>query len=66
MANQQEAVKEPLRRREGQIRKSEAPPQGHKVRKFDKCIYKLSLTLSEIKTLSSQQIKWFLSEETDY
>ena len=38
----------------GQNRESKAPPLGHKVRKFHRCIYKLSLTLV---AFLSQQIK---------
>ena len=49
----------------GQSRESKAPPPGHKVRKFHKCIYKLWHYL-KWKALWSQQIKRFLNEETDY
>ena len=47
----------------GQYRESKAPPPGHKVRKFHKCIYKLWHYLKR-KVLWSQQIKRFFNEET--
>ena len=42
----------------------QAPPPGHKVRKFHKYIYKLRQYL-KLKALWSEQIKRFFNEETD-
>ena len=46
----------------GQNRESKAPPPGHKVRKFHRCIYKLS----DISSFLPQQIKLFFKEDTDH
>ena len=46
----------------GQNRESKAPPPGHKVRKFHRCIYKLS----DISSFFPQQMKLFFNEDTDH